>query len=649
MPAQRVAQDGSTPRGMTDDELINLPLPAERRGRPRVASYAYQAADGTLRLVVHRFADKSFSQHAISEDGSTLMPRRGEVEPVLYRLPAVLAAVRDGRTIYLVEGEKDVLSAERAGVTATCNPGGAGKLDTSLLEPLRGADVVVVWDRDEAGRGHGLKARTLLSGVANRVRMARAAVGKDLADHLDAGLTIADLEFRRPKRPRTATQDGRSSGRSRVAAEGDDAIPSILRRALGQLEGVQQKGPDSWTARCPAPDHEDRNPSFSIGRGSKRPIVVWCHSRQCSIAEIARGLGLDASDLSTERRPKTSFTATPISAIAEAEVRWLWPGRIPFGKLTVLDGDPQLGKSLITVAIAACLSTGRPLPGAEGQREPSHVLFICAEDDPGDTIRPRLVAAQADLQRVHVLDEPATPGGQVTSFVLPDHLLQLEKLIVELDVGLVVIDPITAFLSAQVNSHSDASVRSALTPLKGLAQRTGAAVVLVRHLNKSGDQSAIYRGGGSIAFTAAARSALMVGRHPSDPDARVLAVSKANLCASPPSLGYRIEASTTGAPVLRWLDEVDVAADDLVAKPDRSSSARELEAAQRFLAGFLADGEKTAGETIKAAKELGFSESTLKRARRDLVGSRTEKDRSGKVTRHLWHLLGESNDQEVRS
>jgi len=188
-------------------------------------------------------------------------------------------------------------------------------------------------------------------------------------------------------------------------------------------------------------------------------------------------------------------------------IRWLWPGRVPLGKLTLIVGDPGLGKSFLTLDLAARVSAGEPWPDAPGaENTPGAVVLLSAEDDLADTIRPRLDAAGADVERVAALSISSLQRD------LPD----LEKAMHDAPgVRLVVIDPITAYL-AGTDSHKNADVRSLLAPLAELAARHRVAVVAVSHLNKHVGGSALYRAQGSLAFTAAARAVWLVAKDKAD-------------------------------------------------------------------------------------------------------------------------------------
>jgi hypothetical protein len=305
-----------------------------------------------------------------------------------------------------------------------------------------------------------------------------------------------------------------------------------------------------------------------------------------------------------------------VSDVEPETVEWLWEGRIPFGKITVVDGDPGLGKSLLTLDIAARLSSGGTLPDG-GKCEPAGVVILSCEDGLGDTIRPRLEAAGADLSRIAALVAVKSPSGTQLLPTLEENVLQIAEAIESVAARLVIIDPLMAYLGRDVNSYRDQDVRAVLAPVAEMADRTGVAVVVVRHLRKSREGGAIIAGGGSIGIIGAARSGLMVARHPDDDDTRVLVPVKSNLAAPAKALSYRITVDPDGRPMIEWdHDPVDVTADQLVAFAETSFEGRTaLEEAMEFLEYELASGLKPTTEVNREAKKAGISEPTLRRAR----------------------------------
>ena len=311
-----------------------------------------------------------------------------------------------------------------------------------------------------------------------------------------------------------------------------------------------------------------------------------------------------------------------LSAVGDLESRpvsWLWPGRLALGKLAMLDGDPGLGKSLVTLDLCARLSKGRPFPdGATGPGRAA-ALVLNGEDSAEDTIRPRLQALDADLKYVFVLRMEDAAGGEPLR--LPDHTAVLDDALNQTSARLLVIDPIVAFLNPRIQSGNDASVRRALAPLAHLAERHGAAVLLVRHLNKSPGRSPIYRGGGSIGFLAACRSGWLIARDPEQSAHCVLTQVKNNLAPPQPSLAYQVESGESEALSLSWLGPTDWTAAQLLAgtprNPPQHLSPREC--AREFLEGFLRDGPRTSRDIWNAALPLGLTERTLERVKQELA------------------------------
>lgn len=323
-----------------------------------------------------------------------------------------------------------------------------------------------------------------------------------------------------------------------------------------------------------------------------------------------------------------------LADVQPERIQWRSRGRIARGKITILDGDPGLGKSTVTMDLAARVSRGDPLPDGDPSEERG-VLLICAEDDPADTIRPRLDAMNADCSNIHLLHELPAEGG-TRLFSLPEDCTLLEGVIQALGVALVIIDPFMGFLSADLKANSDQDIRRALTPLVGVAQRTGASVLLIRHLNKSASANALYRGGGSIGIIGVARFGLMVAKNPDDPTSRVLAHTKVNIGPPPASLIYAIE-SVPGTDVGRvvWKGESRHGANSLLSDAIDDEEKDERDEAADWIAARLEDGPVTSSQINADSKRAGISERALKRAKRKL-GVIAEKN--GYQGEWIWKL-----------
>jgi hypothetical protein len=330
-----------------------------------------------------------------------------------------------------------------------------------------------------------------------------------------------------------------------------------------------------------------------------------------------------------------------LADIEPESVSWLWTGRIAYGKLTLIEGDPGLGKSALCIKVAASESTGSPLPVDIGPHPPGDVLLISYEDGDADTIRPRAEAAGAALERVRIWKLGRRP------FTIPDDLPALRLLIKERDYRLVIIDPLGAALSGATDSYKDADIRRTLAPLAAIAEETGAAIVIVRHLTKRGTGRAISPGGGSIGIAGAARSVLVVGEDPEDPDRRILASVKCNLTLRPPSLAFRLASvfvpRASYHPVVTFDGEASISADDLAtaraeASNDGGAEGRSaVQDASDFLREWLAPGPLSRREVEGLAKSNGVSIRTLQRACR-AAGVTVDREGSGKTHRSVWRL-----------
>jgi len=337
------------------------------------------------------------------------------------------------------------------------------------------------------------------------------------------------------------------------------------------------------------------------------------------------------------------------------------------GKITILDGDPGIGKSTMTLAWASYVTQGSQFPlsmvrGVSDRRsrdyravrEPSSVILVGVEDDAADTVRPRLDAAGADAARVHQMVQELDDKGLPVPFVIPDDVHVLRDAINECGARLVVVDPIAAFISDSVKDGSDKSNRKALMALAQVAAETGAAIVLVRHLNKAAGMSAKNRGGGSVAYTALARSVLVAGKlPPGDDDPAeaevgprfVLAKTKGNVAVDPDSHAYTLRESDSNPDiaVIHWQGSVAISADQVVGAEgavDSRKRAPERDEAARVLRELLADGPMSSKEAVKQVREeTGVSEKTVHAAKKKLgVESKRVLSEDGKLDRWEWFL-----------
>lgn len=388
----------------------------------------------------------------------------------------------------------------------------------------------------------------------------------------------------------------------------------------------------------PRPERIERLFSQSA-RGSRQKWRDRPDYRQRTIAKAIEGRNTYYHPRLAPRdgsaRPAKTAAVVSLSAVRPLPVAWLWEQRIPRGAITLLDGDPGLGKSTISLDLAARVSCGWKMPpdgGASGI-EPANVLILTAEDDLARTIRPRLDAAEADVNRVFAF-EAINIGDDQRPPVLPADIDVAEAIICERAVKLLIVDPLMAYLDDKVDAHKDQNVRRVLHRLAILAQKTDVAILCIRHLNKLNAGPALYRGGGSIGIIGAARAALLVGRHPEESGRCVLASIKNNLGPMPKSRTYSYEPKD-GVARIGWGGETELTANDILTHPS-NHGADAVVKAEEFVADLLADGmPKNQSDIVEKAKAAGITEKTLKRAKRNLYV------RSFKESFHgnwLWEL-----------
>lgn len=307
---------------------------------------------------------------------------------------------------------------------------------------------------------------------------------------------------------------------------------------------------------------------------------------------------------------------TEMHLVKPETIEWLWPGRIPFGMLTVLDGNPGVGKSTIMLDLAARLSRGRQLPGGT-RHDPCGTVLVMTEDPNASVIYPRLENHGADMRRIANVDYMEDERGTQLLPTIPDDLAEIHRAIILKDARLVVIDPIMSYIGGGLDANRDQDVRRALAPLAGLAQETGAAIVILRHLTKTAGGAALYRGQGSIGFIGIARAGLICADDPDKPEQKVLAQTKTNLGPPVASLAYRITGCPNGASMIVWEGVSAHTAQDIVSGTT-SEDRSELGEAKRFLVDVLRAGPRRSTEVIDLAKGAGIAQRTLARARADL-------------------------------
>ena len=314
----------------------------------------------------------------------------------------------------------------------------------------------------------------------------------------------------------------------------------------------------------------------------------------------------EKTDNKTEAKAEDLVPMIRMSDIETKEVGFLWNPYIPFGKLTILQGDSGNGKTYLAMYLCAACTNGKPLPHME-MIEPCNVIYQTAEDGLDDTIKPRLEEAGADLSRVLTINDYDTDP-----LTLADE--RIEKAIRQTNAKLVIIDPIQAFLGANVDMNRANEVRPLLRKIADVAQRTGCAIVLIGHLNKASGQQSGYRNLGSIDFRAASRSVLVVGKSKDDPNIRVMAHDKSSLAPAGTSLAF-VLGDEDG---FRWIGEYDVTADELLSGIEKKAPSK-IHEAKDLILNMLSNGKDVLSEDIdRVAIKRGISSRTVRDAKKEL-------------------------------
>ena len=306
-----------------------------------------------------------------------------------------------------------------------------------------------------------------------------------------------------------------------------------------------------------------------------------------------------------------------MSEVQQTEVEWFWHPYIPFGKLTIIQGNPGEGKTFFAMQLAAACTNRKFLPQME-PFEPFNMIFQTAEDGLGDTVKPRLLSAEADLERVLVIDDANNP------LTLADE--RIENAIRENHARLVIIDPLQAFLGANVDMNRANEVRPIFRRLADVAQATNCAIVMIGHLNKAAGSQSTYRGLGSIDITAVVRSLLFIGKVKTDPTTRVIVHEKSSL--APPGQSWAFSLGDEKG--FRWIGAYDISAEDLLAGGEGNKTELKQEQAVKLIDEFLSEGRKVSiAEINKEAAERGISERTVRLARNSM-GDKIASERQGK-------------------
>ena len=313
------------------------------------------------------------------------------------------------------------------------------------------------------------------------------------------------------------------------------------------------------------------------------------------------------------RRDEPNLKLINMEQVEVEKIDWLLYPFIPFGKVTIVQGDPGEGKTTMVLQIIAKLTKGEAvLPSGSDESaleektmvlEPVNVIYQTAEDGLGDTIKPRLLSAGADCSRVMVIDD------NDQALTMMDA--RLEEAIIQTKARLVVLDPIQGFLGAAVDMHRANEIRPLMKRIAVLAEKYHCAIILIGHMNKNSNGKSSYRGLGSIDFQAAARSVLIVGRIKDEPEIRVVCHVKSSLAPEGKSIAFRLDKDTG----FEWIGEYDISADDLLSGDNRGQIIHE---AKEFLKEILVSGSVAQTKVAEEAESRGIKKKTLWNAKKEL-------------------------------
>ena len=304
--------------------------------------------------------------------------------------------------------------------------------------------------------------------------------------------------------------------------------------------------------------------------------------------------------------------------VQSKEVNWLWYPYIPYGKITIIQGDPGEGKTTLALRLAALLSKGEALPYDDTEREPVKIIYQTAEDGLEDTIKPRLEAAEADCTQIKVIDESEAALSMLDE--------RIEKAIIEVGARVVILDPIQAYVGAKINMNNANEVRNVMAQLGRIAEKYDCAVLLVGHMNKGSGNKSSYRGLGSIDFQASARSVLIVGRIKDNPQVRVMVQDKSSLAPEGEAIAFELDKENG----FSWIGHYDISVDDLLSGIPKEKKS---EQAENLILEYLSKGKYPQQALLRKAQAMGISKRVLDEAKKSL---NVQSIKEG--SQWYWHL-----------
>jgi archaellum biogenesis ATPase FlaH len=317
--------------------------------------------------------------------------------------------------------------------------------------------------------------------------------------------------------------------------------------------------------------------------------------------------------------PKNQPIQLPIkyySSVFSKKVDWLWYPYIPYGKITVVQGDPGDGKTTLVLNLAALLSTGTQMPITKQPSLKGTVLYQSAEDGVEDTLKPRLVSADADCFRIAFIDDSKHSLSLDSPY--------LENAILETKASMLVLDPLQAYLGESGEMNRADGIRPMLKKLAAVANRTKCAVIIIGHMNKSSGLKGLYQGLGSIDIAATARSVLLVGCIKSNPKIRVMTHLKSSLAKEGASVAFEINDKSG----IRWLGEYEITADELLTGTTILDESGKVSSAELLIRCLLSGGAKLCSQIYTASKAENIGKRTVDTAKKNL-GVKSQKRPDG--------------------